>query len=119
MKLYQFKKLQKFAKFLEYEIQCSLFYFIFPATLFLWSMLSEQRKKVARNEKTTHGISYSKNIANFEMFRVLKVISSSINLLLLKGIVVAIYIYIYVCAFSKEGCNNKNVAFFLLRFFNN
>jgi len=115
MKLYQFKKLQKFAKFLEYEIQCSLFYFIFPATLFLWSMLSEQRKKVARNEKTTHGISYSKNIANFEMFRVLKVISSSINLLLLKGIVVAIYI----CAFSKEGCNNKNVAFFLLRFFNN
>lgn len=78
-------------------------------------MLSEQRKKVARNEKTTHGISYSKNIANFEMFRVLKVISSSINLLLLKGIVVAIYI----CAFSKEGCNNKNVAFFLLRFFNN
>ena len=116
MKLYQFKKLQKFAKFLEYEIQCSLFYFIFPATLFLWSMLSEQRKKVARNEKTTHGISYSKNIANFEMFRVLKG-----HFIKHKSLITERYSSsnIYICAFSKEGCNNKNVAFFLLRFFNN
>ena len=81
-----------FAILLEYENLCSFFCFSFCATLFfsLTNALvnvghSLEEKKVARNEKIKKllGFSYSKNMANFEVFCCN--ISSSINLLFLKS----------------------------------
>jgi len=75
-------------------------------------MLSEQRKKVARNEKTTHGISYSKNIANFEMFRVLKGHFIKHKSLITERYSSSnIYIYIYVLL-AKKVATTKMWPFF-------
>ena len=103
--------LQNLPYFIYTKTQSCFFHFSFRATLFFPLMNAlvyvdidiREKNKVARNEKrkNLHEFSYSKNMANFEMF--CWVISSSINLLFLKSD--GIYIYTW---FDLWLCNHAS-----------
>ena len=96
------QNISKFAIFLEYENPCSFFIFYFDID----HGIHQGENKVAQNEKKLCGFSYSKNMANFEVFR--QTISSNICLLFLKSAIMSLFIQ---CTIGGVDCLAVRISY--------